>query len=234
VQKVPCSERGAGEERGQRTGPSICPPSRLRTATQWKCPHPRLSGLTGKQARSHLPPGCLPGIWLDPAGAGCLGPQRPLHLGGFVLSPPPAQAGVGGVVGDSRCQADSPFPPQVQWLLMGILDGRCSMARQWTGMRFCGVCPCLPPVAGSSFPPLVDGSSFLLEPSRGLGFGLPGHDGTRGNRVGLGPTLELGVRWNPQTSLSLPPHMNTSHWACCLPASGPLRPGQEAPPHLGQ
>lgn len=63
------------------------------------------------------------------------------------------------------------------------------------------------------------------------------HDGTqeRGNRASFSPTHELGVRWDPHDLLIAPPApTHTSHWARSLPASGPLRPGQEAPPHLGQ
>lgn len=61
ARKVPCRESGAYEACGQRPSPSICPPSGLWTAmaTRWKCPHPRLSGLTGKQAPHHRLPGCV-------------------------------------------------------------------------------------------------------------------------------------------------------------------------------
>lgn len=50
-----------------------------------------------------------------------------------------------------------------------------------------------------------------------------------GNRVGLGPTLSLG---SPQACQSPPPHTYTSHWAGCLPASGPLRPRAGSPSPL--
>lgn len=106
-------------------------------------------------------------------------------------------------------------------------------------MGFCEAWLWLLPVTGSLFLPLplkmaLSSQGFLLEAGLGVGAVLPGprQHSERGNRVGLSPTHEWGLRWDPHDLLVPTPtslHTHTSHWACNLPASGPLRPRAGSP-----
>lgn len=154
---MPCGESGTYEACGQRPSPSICPPSGLwtATATHWKRPHPRLSGLTGKQGP--VPPPirlCLAGgLCPDSAGLG--------HQG--ARAPSPAQAGWGRCrwlqVSGRLASQESRRGGEEQVLrghsgrfwAFGVA-GAAPAQGGVDGAGIPGVRSCLPLVTGSSFP----------------------------------------------------------------------------------
>lgn len=190
ARKAPAGNR---EERGRRTGVSICPPSRPWTATR-SPPTPFWSdlpaGCVGREG-----PGCVP--------ATCSGCRRWLPVTG-------REAGREG--GQRLWGSASPLVGHAGQQVQLELRAGCA------AMGFCGAGPCLPPVTGSSLPPLtVDGSgSPRLPPGTQL----------CSQRWASQPTTALGTR---EQGGSAPPVGWGSDRRPAATSSPPLPP---PPPHF--